>query len=455
MSEFQEKLKQYGLTEDEYSDCIDDIMDKVSGKIDIDWEDIIQRYNLPIARDTLRKASSQEIFGSVAVTQYLLKKRLENQTNKIETEINRYKNETSIDMKNGTTTSDKLIIINGDDLKDPSFLLFAHGFDVAEWELVSARNNIWNVYSKQDGVSELYSSKIVVKPRTEISLLEVGKFYKELVEKYEPPIIKMYEDYSDGYLVELPIFDLHFGKKSTFESVGKEFYNSDIARDCFNYVIDYTINRLKKMNINIDKVIFPIGQDFFHYDNMQGLTTGGTPQDHDLSNKEMFKLGTIMLIDGISKLSKELKTKVEVFCVSGNHDFATSYHSVMSLWAYFNNDENVSVSLNSSPRQYVEYGQNLIGFTHGDKEKKRIKGIMQIESKEAWGRTTFREWHCGHLHSEQTEEDCGIIIRNLPSVTGTDQWHHNSGYVGAIRKTTCFIWSKESGIDSTFNILIK
>ena len=59
-----------------------------------------------------------------------------------------------------------------------------------------------------------------------------------------------------------------------------------------------------------------------------------------------------------------------------------------------------------------------------------------------------------HLHSEQVSEDGGIIIRNLSSVTGTDAWHHNSGYIGAIRKCTCFLWDKENGLDSTFNVVI-
>lgn len=32
--------------------------------------------------------------------------------------------------------------------------------------------------------------------------------------------------------------------------------------------------------------------------------------------------------------------------------------------------------------------------------------------------------------------------------------HHNSGYVGAIRKCTCFLWDKENGLDCTFNVVI-
>jgi len=38
----------------------------------------------------------------------------------------------------------------------------------------------------------------------------------------------------------------------------------------------------------------------------------------------------------------------------------------------------------------VEFGKCLIGFTHGDKEKKRIFGNMQVEVPEAWGRTLYR-----------------------------------------------------------------
>ena len=100
------------------------------------------------------------------------------------------------------------------------------------------------------------------------------------------------------------------------------------------------------------------------------------------------------------------------------------------------------------------YVNSLLGFSHGDKEKKRISGIMQIEARQAWGRTLYHEFHLGHLHSEQTIEENGVIIRHLPSITGTDAWHHESGFVGAVRKCTCSLWDKECGLDSTFNIVI-
>lgn len=446
---FEEELSKYGLTTETYEQCLVDISNKVLGKVDLDWSDIIDKYHLPMAKDTLRKASSQSIFGNVFVSEYFKNKSLSETMNDIDKAKKAYKSESSIN-KDGTLTSDKLIAIKEDELKNPKSLLKAHGFDVKEWELVSARNNIWNVYSKQDGIQELYSSKIVVKPRTDISLEEIKEFYNELVNTYSSPIVKKYEN-KNGLLFELPIVDLHLGKFSTSDIV-RDKYNTQIARECFNKVIDTCVSRLK--NTNIEKIIFPIGNDFFHFDTVFTTTTGGTPQDSDVKYQTLFRTGVLLLIDGITKLSNELKAPIEVFCVQGNHDFMTSYHALMSLWCYFHNNENVTVDLGTSPRKYIEYGKCLIGYSHGEKEKKRIEKIMQVEAAESWGRTKFREFHLGHLHSEQVTEDGGVIIRNLSSVTGTDAWHHNSGYVGAIRKCTCFLWDKENGLDSTFNVVI-
>lgn len=446
---FEEELSKYGLTTESYEQCLEDISNKVLGKVDQDWSDIIDKYHLPMAKDTLRKASSQSIFGNVFVSEYFKDKSISNTMSDIDKAKMSYKTESSIN-KDGTLTSDKLISIKEDDLKNPSSLLKAHGFDVKEWVLVSARNNVWNVYSKQDGIQELYSSKIVVKPRTNISLEEIEEFYSALINTYSSPIVEKYEN-KNGLLFELPIVDLHLGKFSTSDIV-KDEYNTQIARDCFNKVIDTCISRLK--GVNIEKIVFPIGNDFFHFDTVGTTTTCGTPQDTDMKHQTLFKSGVLLLIDGITKLSNELKAPIEVFCVQGNHDFMTSYHAVMSLWCYFHNNENVTVDLSTSPRKYVEFGNCLIGYSHGEKEKKRIEKIMQVEAAESWGRTKFREFHLGHLHSEQVSEDGGIIIRNLSSVTGTDAWHHNSGYVGAIRKCTCFLWDKENGLDSTFNVVI-
>lgn len=73
MIDIEKDLKEYGLTEERYEECLSDIRKKVNGDIDIDWAEIVEKYNLGLHRDTLRKAS-QTIFGAAFVSEYLNQK---------------------------------------------------------------------------------------------------------------------------------------------------------------------------------------------------------------------------------------------------------------------------------------------------------------------------------------------------------------------------------------------
>lgn len=256
MQNFIEELAKYGLTQETYEAACRDIDMKQDGSIDIDWSEITEKHGIKLNSDSVRKANGTPFGGSFR-SAYFKNKSISSSITDTEKAKSAYKSEQSIN-KDGTYTSNKLISITEDELKNPVSLLEAHGFDIKDWELVSARNNIWNVYSKQDGIQELYSSKIVVKPRTNISLDEIKEFYNELLNTYSSPTVKKYEN-KNGLMFELPIVDLHLGKFSTSDIVNEE-YNTQIARDCFNKVIDTCISRLQ--GVNIEKIIFPIGNDF-------------------------------------------------------------------------------------------------------------------------------------------------------------------------------------------------
>ena len=67
---FDEILAEYGLTKEEYEACMRDIQDKIDGLNDLEWQDIVDTYNLPITNVTLRKACSNKPFGSKFVLDY-------------------------------------------------------------------------------------------------------------------------------------------------------------------------------------------------------------------------------------------------------------------------------------------------------------------------------------------------------------------------------------------------
>ncbi len=242
-------------------------------------------------------------------------------------------------------------------------------------------------------------------------------------------------------MLEVPIVDLHLGKLAWAPETGED-YDHKIAQKRFLSVIYDVVERTS--HLKFEKVLFPVGNDFFNFDTITGTTTSGTLQNNDLRWQKLFTKGLELLIKAIDLLNTI--APVHVFCVPGNHDKMISFYAVCSLNCWYRTVDTVTVDTNPMSRKYIEFGKCLIGYTHMDKEKKRIEGNMQIEAAEAWGRTKYREWHGAHLHSEQVKEVHGIKIRNLSSLTGTDAWHFESGYVGALAVSQSFIWDKEKGL---------
>lgn len=135
------------MTKIQYQKCLSEIFDKVNGKLDIDWSEIKEKYNIPYTADTIRKASTT-LFGSVCVAEFLKFQQQENDDKFIQTEF----------LKDGNMGSNRIIHLNDDELNDKNSLLKAHGFDPQKFELVSARNTIWTSTNK----NKMYSSRMKI-----------------------------------------------------------------------------------------------------------------------------------------------------------------------------------------------------------------------------------------------------------------------------------------------------
>ena len=279
---------------------------------------------------------------------------------------------------------------------------------------------------------EDYHSKQISKALTE-HMAEIAKRYTGPTKSNPVP--------QGEYMLEIPIVDLHLGKLAWLPETG-ENYDYKIARQRYQSVLNEIYSRAQEKRI--ERILFPIGNDYFHFDTIQTTTTAGTPLDSDLRWQKMFTIGVEMLIWGIDKVAE--LGPVDVLSIPGNHDFMTNFYAAKYLEAWYKDNDRIKVSTDPKARKYFEYGNNLIGYTHGHKEKGRIFGNMQVEAPKAWGRTLYREFHTGHLHSEQVKEANGVIVRTLSSITGTDSWHFEHGYAGSIKKQQSFLWHKENGL---------
>ncbi len=427
------------------------IKGRQEGIYDLDKSEVYKLlYGTEVSSDHARK--------TLRVLEMTIEEAKKDQTNRqIHEELNDrdFKNDykTKIEInKDGTQTSDKLIVMSEEECKDVEFLLKAHGYDIKVWELVSARNNIWNVYSKKDGIQTLYSSKIVVKPKIqEFDIEWVKEVFNELKDNYKLPIIKnKFVNQVTDKMLEINLADVHLNKLCFVDETGTE-YNHTIAEEKLINIIHDIVERTKQYKF--EKILLPVGQDFLNFDTVLGTTTKGTRQDASLRYPQMFKLSLKIFIYIINYLSQY--APVEVFYVGGNHDKMLSFCLVMALEQRYCNNENVYVDTSERLRKYYHYGNCLIGFAHGDEEKSKIGKLMAVEVPELWGKTKYREMHCSHLHKEMVVDEMnGLILRRISSISGTDAWSYENGYVGAIRKAQAFIWDKNYGLTDILNSVI-
>jgi len=354
-------------------------------------------------------------------------------------------------------------------------LLAASQVDLGIWNVKDHLLNKWDVTMKilEDGewVAKTYQNW-QVKARLERNVEAVherivGELFQEMTQDYIPPVLSVNPKLEQGVgdennMLEISIFDLHIGKLAwggeTFEN-----YDVKIARERFLGSIEKLLKGASGFNYN--RIFFPVGNDFFNSDTMQNTTTKGTPQDEDLRWQKTFDVGTRLLIDAINLL-KQTGVPVDVMVIPGNHDFERSYYMGSVLSAWFSQDPTVIINNGASPRKYYRFGNVLLGLTHGSEEKEASLPMLMatdIESKPMWSETKFHEWHLGHIHRKRNvnytildkqrslNEDLGVTIRYMSSLTGTEEWHHKKGFVGSTKAADAFVWNYEYGLVAHLN----
>ena len=323
-------------------------------------------------------------------------------------------------------------------------MLKAHGYNPTKFELISAKNSMWHQRSSKDGLHTLYSSKITVKPRTEISIEDIEKIFDKMDRNYSKgQLYKMSKDAnnSDDCLI-INYFDVHFGKLARDNETSNE-YNYKIAKE---RLISSTQKYIEKNEgRHFKEIILCIGQDYFNAE-ATGFTIGGTKQDCDLGYSEMFEKGTETLIEVIDMLLDKFKCHINIPLVQGNHSGYTEYYMAQYLKAWYRKELLINIDVKPIPRKYIKFGKNLFGFSHNAEEGKRLEGIMQVEVPELWGETIERTWFTGHLHNEDVTTGQGVFIRQAPTLCGTDAWHKKKGYVQNIYRTQSFIYNWDEGL---------
>lgn len=337
-----------------------------------------------------------------------------------------------------SASSRRIIAMSNEEKKSPEYVLIAHGFDPELWVLSSAINNFWDAVRPDDlGTRKLYQSKITVKPKVEPNHITL-----EMIDQYfaEPKSAVKYRHVnkeSSELTLIVPLTDPHFGNDDVELTAERIFHLTKEVAD-------------RAKGKNIGEIIIPAMGDILHFDNEHGSTTAGTPVGERGAYYKTWKIATDTVIEMVSMLRSV--APVRYIHISGNHDRVSSYTISKAVEYAYSNDTDVLFDTDFSERKYVEIGDNLFGFTHGDMNKKNLQTIMVREAREAYGRTENHYMLLGHLHHIASQDDGGVITMTLPSTTSTDFWHKKEGYLSSWRGTMCFLVDDIDGIVEQWNI---
>ena len=297
-----------------------------------------------------------------------------------------------------------------------------------------------------------------VKFAKKISEIDARNKIQDLIDdakKQIPSVPKInYSRKKDPVLLELSLPDLHLGRVTWNEQSGED-YDIKLARIAANKVIDNLLSYSKIFEI--EKIIFPIGNDWNNVNSKANTTVNGTVQQEDTRWQKSYKRGRQLAMELIDKCAMVAPTDIVI--VSGNHDAEKIFYMGDGLEIAYENNPNVMVDNSAKSRKYYLYGEVLLGFTHGEGIKKeRLPLLMALEAKEKWAQSSYREMHMGHIHHKhetriEADEDGGIMLRRLRSLAPADAWTFDHGYVGSLRAAESFIWHPKNGLVGQFTAI--
>lgn len=334
----------------------------------------------------------------------------------------KYKETTEM-IEDGKFKSDKMIRLLDNEVNDPESMLKAHGYDTEKWDLIKFKHSAWNAQRKGGGLGTLYSSQIIVSPKSnKFKMTDLIDIIKQEIVPYDPIPLKDL-DYNE-MLLEISLYDLHFGINDM------KYYSNT-----FNNICNIINNKYKT-------IVIVIGQDLIHNDNFRGTTTKGTPIDKVHMEKAV-KEATEFYISMILYALNGKVENIHIIFSNGNHDETVGWMIVQSLMQRFYNEPRVTFDDKMKERKAFIWNDIFIGFTHADKSGSRTPKAFEAEYKRQILEAKIVEFHSGHLHHEIVKDESGSVFRTLPTGAETDDYHYDKGLMGANKRFQLFEYSKD------------
>ena len=260
-------------------------------------------------------------------------------------------NSTTKKVNNEKGTIESTLILDFEP-KDDLELAKLHKIDLSKYIIT----NYWSkLLPNGKFTSSVFSKR---KQSKDYTLQDFEKFLESYVPKFILPEKKKNNPGLETIDIELSIADFHIGKK-TLEGetiLDKKIQFINVVADLLTKVTN---------NYNIDTIVFPIGNDYFHTDNYLNNTTNGTPQDILTGYDNEYEEGFNLLVGAIQLLNLNAKN-IEIILVQGNHDRTKCFYLAHALEVFFKGNKKIKFKREHSTTKFTILGNTFIGYHHGN-----------------------------------------------------------------------------------------
>jgi hypothetical protein len=359
--------------------------------------------------------------------------------------------------------NDLNLVYVGDQIKTVDELISHAEIDLTIWEVSEVTVNNWEVAGKRkdsEKREQLWKTglrQIKVKLRRKAPK-RIQDGIKALIADMPKAVVPTPRKASKSadHLVELSLYDAHLGKLCWGPETGAD-YDLKIASSDYAGAVDDLLEKLS--GFAVEQIKFPVGNDFMNVNSWARTTAKGTVvESTDDRITKVFKAAYGAVRDAVVKCSEI--APVEIIWVPGNHDPETSWYLCELLKEVYRGSKRISVDNSEKTRKYQLYGISLIGWNHSDGVSlDKLAALMPIEcDPEMWAKSVYRHLRVGHWHKAKqirhVNRDTfhGVDVSVIPSLSGTDKWHYDQGYVGNLRTAEVAIWNRHTGFAGAFPV---
>lgn len=244
----------------------------------------------------------------------------------------------------------------------------------------------------------------------------------------------------DDLLCVYPLGDPHFGLYTWAKECGESFDLQEAERVTLG-----AVDRLVSVAPAAATAVLLLLGDVFHANDQSNVTPAHRHQlDVDSRFAKVLGVGIKAFRHAVLRLL-EKHARVVVRCVAGNHDPTAIWGLAYALQAFFAAEPRVTVDLSPAAHWFFRFGRVLIGATHGDKSKPEVlPGVMACDRAHDWGKTLYRYWYTGHIHSSNVKEFPGVVWESFRTLAAQDAYAAGHGY-RAGRDMRCLVLHAEFG----------